>query len=488
VAQNARAVFGLDLRSLAVFRVALGLILLVDLGLRAVDLNAHYTDEGVLPTAARPSSGAACVHALCGAAWFEAALFVVAGLFAVALAVGWRTRLATFASCFLLVSLHARNPLVVHGGDVLLRALLFWGLFLPLGARWSLDARRRTSGPAPGAPVASAASAALIFQLCFLYWFSAALKTDPVWRTEGTAVYYALSIDAFATPFGHWLLGFPDLLRFLTFATLWLETLGPCLLFIPFANSRNRLPVIVVFVSFHLGLGLALELGNFPYVCAAAWLALLPGGFWDRVAGWLRRRPAAAPAAPPASPPTPRWANVLAEAFLVYVLLWNLRTVDFPLYSTVFPRWVNPVGEAFGLAQSWDLFAPYPMKDDGWYVVAGRLRDGAEVDLFRGGAPVSWDKPELVSATYRNERWRKYLMNLEREGGKDDRPLFAGWLRREWDAAHADDRRVEEIRVYYMLETTRPDYRPRDVERVLLYADPPQPPGGGGGANAEINP
>jgi hypothetical protein len=35
----------------------------------------------------------------------------------------------------LLVSLQARNPVVVAGGDVLFRWTLFWGLFFPLGAR-----------------------------------------------------------------------------------------------------------------------------------------------------------------------------------------------------------------------------------------------------------------------------------------------------------------------------------------------------------------
>src|SRR6185312_201958 len=39
-------VFALDVRSLALFRIGLGLLLLADLGQRVLDLNAHYTDAG----------------------------------------------------------------------------------------------------------------------------------------------------------------------------------------------------------------------------------------------------------------------------------------------------------------------------------------------------------------------------------------------------------------------------------------------------------
>ena len=44
-----RELFEIDLRSLALFRVGLAVSVLVDLGTRAFELEAHYTDAGVLP-------------------------------------------------------------------------------------------------------------------------------------------------------------------------------------------------------------------------------------------------------------------------------------------------------------------------------------------------------------------------------------------------------------------------------------------------------
>jgi hypothetical protein len=477
----------LDLRSLALFRIGLGLLLLADLFVRADDLAAHYTDLGVLPWQA-VSSSVLSLHLLQGSWWFEAGLFVIAALFAVALLVGFHTRLAAFASYFLLLSLHVRNPVVLHGGDILLRVLLFWGLFLPLEECCSIDSARRRPGPRPHPRVTGIATAALILQVCFVYWFSALLKTDPVWRTEGTAVYYALSIEQFATPLGKWLLGYPRLLQVLTFATLGLEVVGPVLLFLPFRNGPVRCLVIAAFVGFHLfGLGLTLELGNFPYVCALAWLALLPTWFWEKLGnrlqpvwGRLSRlfggrianpshscdRQECLPHVAPVRAAV--WQEVLAGCCLVYVFLWNLRTVDFQYFQRVFPVQVNGIGEVLGLDQMWGMFAPYPSKDDGWYVTVGTLADGRQVDLFRDGAAVSWDKPELVSATYRNTRWRKYLLNLWQKDHASHRSLYASYLCRDWNSRHGDGERVERVEIYYMLKVTQPNYRTSTPQKVLL--------------------
>ena len=44
-----REIFSLDLRSLALFRLGLGLVLVFDLCSRLGDVRAHYTDYGILP-------------------------------------------------------------------------------------------------------------------------------------------------------------------------------------------------------------------------------------------------------------------------------------------------------------------------------------------------------------------------------------------------------------------------------------------------------
>ena len=82
---------------------------------------------------------------------FLFAIHLCAGL---ALMVGWHTRLATAVCWVLTVSLHNRNPLVLHSGDVIIRRCSS-GHFLPLGARWSIDARQPLLRP--GRPPRSSA-------------------------------------------------------------------------------------------------------------------------------------------------------------------------------------------------------------------------------------------------------------------------------------------------------------------------------------------
>ena len=102
--------------------------LLIDLLHRAQYLESFYTDAGVYPVSAYEvtytSYTGISIHAWSGAVWFQQLLFVVAGLFAVAFLLGYRTRLVGVVSFLLLFSLQARNPGVLNGGDRLFRVII----------------------------------------------------------------------------------------------------------------------------------------------------------------------------------------------------------------------------------------------------------------------------------------------------------------------------------------------------------------------------
>ena len=96
--------------------------------------------------------------------------------------------------------------------------MLIWTLFLPLGARFSVDAVRESlragadeTPPelaagvprADNTPVASLAVLCLLLQLAAIYWFNALHKTGPTWR-DGTAVHYVLHQERIVTGLGLW--------------------------------------------------------------------------------------------------------------------------------------------------------------------------------------------------------------------------------------------------------------------------------------------
>jgi hypothetical protein len=418
----------------------------------------------------------------------QSVLFALTAACAGALLVGYRTTLATFLSWFLLISLHNRNLMILDSGDVVLQMLLFWSMFLPLGAAYSVGTLRERTQQKHQVRICSVGSAALLLQICFIYWFTAALKTDLAWRHEGSAVYYALSLDIFATDVGVWVRRFPQLMTALTFSTFALETFGPCLLFTPIVNGPIRCLTILLFLGFHIGIGLCLELGLFPFIMLTAWLCLLPSWFWEKfsvpsdfsaeqkeqIRRWARKWPSLRSRVCWVRYEQPsRWRSTLSATLcatcLIYVFLWNLRTTDFNKYSRHFSGDYNWIGYMIRLDQMWNMFAPKPMLDDGWYVIPARLRNGKEIDLMTEAGPVRWEKPEAVYKTYRNQRWRKYLLNLWEREYAGHRLYFGRYLCRNWNASHTGSDTLRAFQIYFMKETTLPEGEVAPVEKVLLW-------------------
>ncbi|PSP99766.1 HTTM domain-containing protein [Halobacteriales archaeon QS_4_70_19] len=463
---------------MAALRVALGLLLLVDLLLRSRALVAHYTDRGVLPRPAlREVYGPLAdisLHALSGGVALQVALFALAGLAALALTAGYRTRLAAVVSWLLLVSLHARNPLVLNAGDSVLRRLLFWGLFLPLGGTWSVDAftgERDTSDR--NGTVVGVATAALLVQVVLVYALNAVIKLRGEAWPSGTAVRYVLGIDHLTVLLGDALAGYPALLEPLARGWLVLLVLSPLLLVL---TGRPRALLAAAFAAGHLGMALTLRLGPFPFVSIAALLPFLPPRMWDMAGRRLRgvvsaaRRGRIERALRRVTVPLPREstlsdrlrtvdrrvAPVVVAALLVAVLLWNAVSIG----VAPAPAEVRDASEEY----RWDMFAPEPRRTDGWYVAPATLPSGERVDAWNGGS-VSWGPPPDTATTFPSHRWLVYLLDLRRPGGAPLRDDFGAYLCDRWAARH--DSRPTDVSVVYVERPVVLD-GPTETRRVDL--------------------
>lgn len=461
--QRVKDLFGIDYRALAMFRIGLGCLLLLDLIGRAFDLTAFYTDFGILPRDFLLSHfhvpWTFAFHTWGGSTAYESILFALAGIFAIALILGIHTKPAVFLSWIFLISLQNRNEVIADGGDQLLRAFLLWLLFLPVGRRYSLDSLRKGATP-EGGPCISVAAFALLMQMVFVYEFSGFSKTDPVWIKEGSACFYALASEQITKPFGLALLHFPGLLRFLTFATLFLEVVVPPLAFLPVYTKKVRLAIIPLFCLFHLGLFLSLELGLFPFVCMLGWVPFLPDIFWNRwerlklvkgIGTFLQRyfqKSGEKKKSKKQNQPPSIIANSISAFLLLCVLAWNFKSFD-SRFSRLFPSSLMPVARALRLDQDWRLFSPRPPTECGWHVFVGTLCDGTEVDLLKGHGAVSWDKPALVSSIYRGYRWRKYFKLFLSGPFAEHRLYYCQYLCRKWQR---DEPRnpLKQVQLYYL--------------------------------------
>jgi predicted DCC family thiol-disulfide oxidoreductase YuxK len=305
-----RDYLAIDPRSLALGRVALALVLLIDLAHRAVGgIALWYSNLGLVPNHAAlwrpPTQWVFSLFFM--ASWpDEAALgFVLCGLVYLALLVGWRTRLMQALSLVAVLSLHTRTAFLENGGDWTLGELALWTAFLPLGRRFSVDAVRASLRRKPETtaielndraardvtPVVSLAALAVILQLANAYLFNALHKGGPTWRT-GSAVHYVIFQDRMVTWFGVWLRPHMSLAlsRVLSWAALATEASMPVLIIAPVKRVWLRRLAILACLGLHIGFQLFINLGIFSFVMVAFTPYLLSPADWELFARWARRR------------------------------------------------------------------------------------------------------------------------------------------------------------------------------------------------------
>lgn len=287
------SIYGLDYRSLGLFRFVFGSVILWDILSRWGDLEAFYTDTGMMPRWDYFTHwGNPFLYSLNlahGSIQFQAVLFFIALIVAFCFTIGFRTKLATVLTWIMMYSIQVRTPVILLGGDSLMLITLLCSLFLPLGASFSVDkAMNSDLEPLPGKRVFNFGTLLLLVQLTLMYVYAGVYKTDPIWTDKELAVHYIMNIHEFSTPLGVYIAQFPDLTQFLTRSTLILEIYGMALFWTPFLNGPLRTIGVLMFVGLHVGFILCMFLGIFPWVDLAVLLPFLPTFFWDRLGAALK--------------------------------------------------------------------------------------------------------------------------------------------------------------------------------------------------------
>jgi hypothetical protein len=468
--------YKVDLRALALMRIGIGIVILSDLVIRATSLNAHYTSDGVLPVSLllefdhKPLRWS--FHYLNDSFAYESFLFIIHGIVTLFLIAGYRTKLFTLLSWIFLVSLQNRNPFIQQSGDDLLRLVLLWGIFLPWGNFYSLDARSKTN---KASDYFSLASFGYLLLIVSVYLFSAIQKTSPEWRTEFTALYYALSLDQLRVGIGDWLYEHPSLMKALTFLVLYyFELLVPLLLLIPFKNQKLRALCVFSIIFLHLGIASSLYVGLFFTIGIASSLGLLPSPIMDKldkkilklrssVSGlrWREKR----------KPAITHALNCFFIFLIVYSILYNMGHIrnfryaldDRTAYIT------NPLK----LEQYWGMFSPNIYKTDGWYIYRGIKPNDSIWDMYNNKAGLDKTKPADIDKMYPSDRWRKFAENYQKDDYNFMRPYYCKYLIREWNKKHPDNR-IAGLNIIFLLEESLPHYKTaplKEQNACLCYDD-----------------
>jgi hypothetical protein len=229
---------------LGLFRIAIGLLTLYSFALFAKDAAVFFSDEGVLTTATLRRAMNRDYHTILQ--WIPTAAGVrlaLGALFLAALSftVGFHTRISSVLLYVLVVSFHERNNLVLNGGDSLLRTMLFFFMFAPSGAAFSVDRLRRRLREPEGRPdppdlILPWSQRMMQIQVTILYLVTAYAKSRGTLYHNGTAMYYVFGLVDFNVRGVEQLMNYPVLTSAMTYLLLFIETALPFLLW--FRASR----------------------------------------------------------------------------------------------------------------------------------------------------------------------------------------------------------------------------------------------------------
>jgi len=433
----------LDARSLAAFRVALGLISLANVLSLLPRAEAYFADTGMLSRAhAGGGVGAWSLHALSGAASWQVLLLAVQAALALGLAAGVFTRACAAGVWLLQLSLIHRNPGVAYGVDQVLALFSFWCVFLPVSRVWSLDARRR-----PERPADAVAEAGYQLQFALIYVFAGIRKlSEPAWLT-GDFMSWLFVHPHFGSAWAARVLA-P---RALSLGAIAIEILAPLALLGP---GRLRLAGIALLLALQAGIGGLLGPLLFPTVMTAGLLPFVPGGAWGGAA--------ATPAPPARGGPRDALAAGVCALAVAAALVSNLsatKGLAFPL-----PRPALAALRALGWRQQWAMFtsadqSAYPVD------VSGEDARGRRINLLARDPESAPAAPLPLGAL----AFPAVRTLSAASAGLDDDPradAYARYACRAWNAAHPGDP-LRRVRLEYGLDFGTARTPPRTSGRTI---------------------
>jgi hypothetical protein len=285
--------------SLAVFRIAFGLILFFWTLSLLPELDPFFTKTGIYPQQPHYISGA---WGLLGtftsntAVWiFWAALLIAS----IAIVLGFFSQAAAVIASLALISFQQRNQWVFNSGDGLIRILAFYLIFAPASASLSVRSLLRKDGGFWTFPARPVWPTRLIqLQFSAIYLFAVWDKVRGITWNNGTAVSIALRItDINRFPVPHFITHSLLISNLLTFGTLVIELSLAILVW----NRKLRLWVLLAGLSLHLGIEYSVRVGFFGLAITSMYLLWVPPQRMEAVLLALRQRLSRTPAAVPAA-------------------------------------------------------------------------------------------------------------------------------------------------------------------------------------------
>ncbi|MEM9821511.1 MAG: HTTM domain-containing protein [Bacteroidota bacterium] len=491
---SAFGISGLDIRSIALFRILVGFNVIYNiLQYRLFNISAFYSEQGIVPKSVIETNYGAPFSLLSyiNSEALVAVYFVICLLLAVLYTLGIKSRWIGIALFILFGSIINANPVISHGVEFLIEISLFWGLFLPLDACFSLLPDRSTPQKAQ---IKGLVTYGILFQIALVYLTSFLTKTGDLWQS-GMVIYSITDDRTHAVLLADWLSDKPGLCSFLTYFALIIELSLPFLIFSPFYNRFCRLLSAISIVGLHVGLALVLFVGPFHLVTLVFAAVLLPTFVWKKFnigadtnfpLSFLQNKAAkevttkgrkAKKKQDKTSYPIGdyAWKTIMIVMMLV-IFQKNLQKWKEESYLSSVLSNMGPISELADmnptkatpftglLQQPWWLFAPNPHKDMGTIVLLGRTDTNETLDLLGDRILTIESDPmtqepkfdKKIVNHFSSSRFvlsfyaRRYINNFPPE-------LFQRWTNFEYQRWRKDhpNQKLLELRMYYYSNSTK---------------------------------
>lgn len=262
--------------SVALFRIALGLLLLWNWTILYFDLEVLYGPEGMVSLQTAQHYGNPLRFSLFdflpNTSKVTTALALVHLAAVIAIILGRWTKTSILIAFITLVSFHHRNGFILNSADSVLRNFLFLLLFTPCADAFSLDMYfKLQQGKAPVEPLEKTPWALRMIQIqfCIIYIATVMFKIKGEQWIDGTAVYTATRLDDFLR-FELPLLNSLAVIKFATWSTLLVEIALGTLVWI----KELRYWVLLAGIGLHLGIEYTMAIPIFEWAMIAAMICM----------------------------------------------------------------------------------------------------------------------------------------------------------------------------------------------------------------------
>lgn len=160
--------------------------------------------------------------------------------------------------------------------------------------------------------------------------------------------------------------------------------------------------------------------------------------------------------------------GTIALVLIAYIFAWNIRSLNYGAIGQYYPKHFDVIGKVLNIGQTWNMFF-IPLRDDGWFIVPGQLKNGSVVDLQHDKMTLSWERPSLVSDTYIDQRWRKYLLHLIETKSTVYVPYYAKYLCHHWNQSHEGDEQLKALQIVFMMHRLYNGNRIGNYHKIILW-------------------